>query len=44
MPLTVLEVANTIGYQEANSLSRLFKTHTGQSPSEYHASRMRNPE
>ena len=41
--LSISEVANAIGYQEANSFSRLFKTRTGQSPSEYRASRMRNP-
>ena len=41
--LSISEVANASGYQEANSFSRLFKTRTGQSPSEYRASRMRNP-
>lgn len=35
--LSISEVANAIGYQEANSFSRLFKARTGQSPSEYRA-------
>ena len=31
------EVAAAIGYQEANSFSRLFKARTGQTPSDYRA-------
>ena len=34
-PLTIYEIARKVGYEEANSFSRLFKKRTGMSPQKY---------
>ena len=39
--LSISEVARAIGYQEANSFSRLFKARTGRSPSDYRSFQLR---